>query len=48
MGMLQEDYFLELTIGSKQGVGLDIFNAELTSEGRAGFLSSVDGMLQND
>ena len=48
MGMLQEDYFLELTIGSKQGVGLDIFNAELTSEGRAGFLSSMDGMLQND
>lgn len=48
MGMLQEDYFLELTIGSKQGVGLDIFNAELTSGGRAGFLSSVDGMLQND
>ncbi len=48
MGMLLEDYFLELTIGSKQGVGLDIFNAELTSEGRAGFLSSMDGMLQND
>ena len=48
MGMLQEDYFLELTIGSKQGVGLDIFNAELSSGGRAGFLSSVDGMLQND
>ena len=48
MGMLREDYFLELTIGSKQGVGLDIFNAELTSGGRAGFLSSVDGMLQND
>ena len=48
MGMLLEDYFLELTIGSKQGVGLDIFNAELTSEGRPGFLSSMDGMLQND
>ena len=48
MGMLEEDYFLELTVGSKQGVGLDIFNAELTSQGREGYLSSVNAMTMND
>ena len=48
MGMLEEDYFLELTVGSKQGVGLDIFNAELTSEDREGYSSSVNSMSLND
>ena len=48
MGSLIEDYFLELTVGSKQGVGLDIFNADLTSLGREGYSSSVNSMTFND
>ena len=48
LGSLEEDYFLELTVGSKQGVALDIFNAELTSQGREGYLSSVNSMTMND
>ena len=48
MGLLQENYFLELTVGSKQDVALDIFNAELTSQGREGYLSSVNSMTMND
>ncbi len=48
LGSLEEDYFLELTVGSKQGVALDIFNAELTSQGREGYLSSVNSMTLND
>lgn len=48
LGSLEEDYFLELTVGSKQGVALDIFNAELTSQGRDGYLSSVNSMTLND
>lgn len=48
MGSLIEDYFLELTVGSKQGVSLDIFNADLTSQGREGYSSSVNSMTLND
>lgn len=48
MGMLYEDYFLELTVGSKQGVSLDIFNGELTSQGREGYSNSVNAMTLND
>lgn len=48
MGSLVENYFFELTVGSKQGVGLDIFNAELTSQGREGYLSSLNSMTMND
>ena len=48
MGSLGEDYFLDLTIGSKQGVALDIFNGELTSQGREGYMSSVNSMSMND
>ena len=48
LGSLEEDYFLELTVGSKQGVALDIFNAELTSQGREGYMSSANAMSMND
>ncbi len=48
MGSLLEDYFLDLTVGSKQGVALDIFNGELTSQGREGYMSSVNSMTMND
>ena len=48
MGRLEEDYFFELTVGSKQGVSLDIFNAELTSQGREGYSSSINSMSLND
>ena len=48
MGMMETDYFFELTIGSKQGVGLDIFNGELTSEGREGYTDSKNEMTLND
>lgn len=48
IGMLEEDYFLDLTVGSKQGVSLDIFNGELTSENREGYSSSVNSMSLND
>lgn len=48
MGLLQEDYFLELTVGSKQGVTLDIFNGDLTSQGREGYMNSVNFMTMND
>lgn len=48
MGMLEEGYFLDLTVGSKQGVALDIFNGELTSENREGYSNSVNSMSLND
>lgn len=48
MGYLIEDYFLELTVGSKKGVALDLFNGELTSQGREGYMSSVNSMTMND
>lgn len=48
MGMLEEDYFLELTVGSKQGVALDIFNGDLTSQEREGYMSSANAMSMND
>lgn len=48
IGTMEMDYFFELTVGSKQGVGLDLFNGELTSQDREGYASSVNAMSQND
>ena len=48
IGSMELDYFFELTIGSKQGVSLDIFNAQLTSEDREGYAKSENAMTLND
>ena len=48
IGTMELDYFFELTVGSKQGVSLDIFNAELTSEDREGYAKSENAMTLND